>query len=185
MKKNSVLKSKRLSHFSFPISHSQKGFTYIELILYISLITMVIMALVPFAWNVIGGSVKSRNQQEVSAQARAIGERIKWEIRNAKDVQAVTSTQLTLNDFDSTKNPTIIKLNGTNITIKEGTGAEVPLHSDTIQVTSLTFSDYTSTDDKTKNVQFTFTVDERPTGTRHEYQVPSVTVEGDAEVRSN
>src|SRR3990167_11538866 len=65
------------------------GFTLIELILYVALITIILSAIVPFAWNTVQTGVKSAVQQEVNANARYISERIKYEIRNSTGINSV------------------------------------------------------------------------------------------------
>ena len=70
----------------------QSGFTFIEIILYFALVAIVMSAIIPFAWNVIGGSVKSSIQQEVFANARYVSEIIKYEVRNSTGINSVTAT---------------------------------------------------------------------------------------------
>ena len=60
---------------------SGAGFTFIELILYVAIVTIILSALVPFAWSAIETGVKSAVKQEVNANARYLSERIKYEIR--------------------------------------------------------------------------------------------------------
>lgn len=161
-----------------------EGFTLIELILYVSIITIVMSALIPFAWNIIGGSVKSTVEQDVSSQARYVSERIKYEIRNASDITSVNPTSISLTNFapDTT---TVISLVGSKMQInKNGTGA-VDLNSDDTAISGLTFVDYSSADLKSKNIKFTFTLDDSYTGSRQEYNAPPITIESSAEVRSN
>ena len=162
-----------------------KGFTFIEIILYISIVSIVLMALVPFAWNVIGGSVKSSAEQEVSSQARFISEKIKYEIRNADSINSIAATSISLDPPGTINDPTIIDLSGGKIRIKLGAAAIVDLNSTDTNITSLTFTDFTSADNKTKNIQFIFTIDDNYGSSRQEYDVPAQTVEGSSELRSN
>lgn len=159
------------------------GFTLVELILYVAVVAVIVSALVPLAWNTIGNSAKSSVQQEVAANARHISEIIKYEIRRASGLSAVTPTTLTLNNF-SPDTTTTFQLNGTNLQINRNGAGYVNLNSPDTQVTGLAFTNYTSGDNKTKNIQFSFTVSTNTTSTRQEYQ-QSVTIEGDGEVRSN
>lgn len=164
-----------------------KGFTLIELILYVAIITIVMSALIPFAWNVIGGSVKSSAQQEVSSQARFVSERIKYEIRQASGITSVGATSISLTNF-SPDTATVISLSGGKLQInKNGTGP-VNLNSDDTTITTvggLIFKDYTSADNKTKHIQFSFTMDDNYPGSRQEYDAPAIIVESSAELRSN
>lgn len=164
---------------------NQDGFTFIELILYISLLTIILSALIPFAWNIIEGSVKSSAQQEVFGNARYVSEIIKYEIRNSIGINSISATSISLVNSVGANNPTVIDLSAGKIRIKKGAAAVVNLNSTDTNVTALTFTNYTSGTNTTENIQFTFTIDDNYTGPRQEYQVPAVLVQGDAEVRSN
>ena len=166
------------------------GFTFIELILYVAIVTIILSALVPFAWSAIETGVKSAVQQEVNANARYISERIKYEIRNSTDINlpVVGSSGTTLSIVTSipATNPTIIDrdLPTGNITIKQGAGSTVNLNSANTVISSLTFTSYTSGDNKTKHIRFNMTVLASFAAARQEYQ-DSVVIESSAEVRSN
>jgi prepilin-type N-terminal cleavage/methylation domain-containing protein len=163
----------------------RRGFTFIELILYLAIVSIVLGALVPFAFTVIGSGVKSSTQQEVFSSARFISERIKYEIRNATGINSVSATSLSLATATGSTNPTVIDLSGGNIRIKQGVSTAVNLNSANTTVPSLSFVNFTSGDNKTKHVQFTFTLNANFNSTvRQEYQ-ETMTVEGSAEVRSN
>jgi type II secretory pathway pseudopilin PulG len=164
----------------------QKGFTYIELLIYISIVTMMMVTLVPFAWNIIGSGAKSATQQEVVANARYMSERMKYEIRNASGIASVSANRISLNTANVSTNPTVIALSGGNLTISFASGSAVNLNSQKASISALTFSNYTSTSSATKHIQFVFTVNSNYAGAgqRQEYK-NSTTVEGSSEVRSN
>lgn len=164
----------------------ERGFTFIELILYISIVTIMLSAIIPFAWNVIEGGIKSSAEQEVFSQARYVSERIKYEIRNATSINSpsagASGSVLNLNSPTAT----IIDLNSGKVRISQNGGSTYTnLNSTDTTASSLTFTSYTSSDNKTKHIQFSFTMDDTGTSTRKEYQVPAVTIESSAEVRSN
>lgn len=172
-------------------SNIHKGFTLIELILYVSILTLVLTAFITFAWNSIQTGVKSTVQQEVSANARYISERIKHEIRNSTDINlpAVSSsgTTLDLTTSTTTTSPTIIELDipTGNIRIKQGTGGVwVSLNSANTTISSLTFTNYSSVDNKTKHIQYNMTISAKYDSTRQEYK-GNIVIEGSAELRSN
>lgn len=161
------------------------GFTFIELILYISIVTMMMMTLIPFAWNVIQGGAKSATQQEVFSNARYISERIKYEIRNAAGINSVSATSISLIASPSANNPTVIDFSGGNIRIKQGSGSTINLNSQNASVSALTFTNYTSADNKTEHIQFTLTVNASNSGTKRQDYNAATTIEGSAEVRNN
>jgi len=67
------------------------GFTFVELLLYISVVSIMISSLVLFALTIINNGAKSSTHQEVFSQARYISERFKYEIRNATGINSVSS----------------------------------------------------------------------------------------------
>lgn len=160
------------------------GFTFIELILYISIVTIMLSAMVPFAWNVIGAAAKSNTEQEVFSQARFVSERIKYEVRNATGINSVAATSISLATAVPATNPTIIDLVGGNIRIKQGAGAVVVLNSPDVVISGLTFTNNTSADNKTKNISYVFTLSANYGSTRQEF-VETTTVRSSAEVRTN
>jgi type II secretory pathway pseudopilin PulG len=172
----------------------QKGFTFIELIIYISISTIVISAMIPFAWNIILTGAKSGAQQEVFSHARYMSERIKYEIRNALGITSVSSTQIVLCETSGAcaTNPTTITyvprvgaIPGKITLQRNGAASADNLNTIDLDVTSATFTNYTSADNKTKHIWFTFTVDDTGVSSRQEYKVTPVSIESSAEVRSN
>lgn len=174
--------------FEEGFNKSGAGFTFIELILYVAILTIVLSALVPFAWNAVETGVKSAVQQEVNANARYVSERIKYEIRNANSITSINNTSCTNNiiEINTTTNPvTIIDVSGGKIRIRYGAGGTpINLNSNNTNVSCLTFTDYRSGDAKTKHIQFTINIAAAFGVARQEYQ-DSVVIESSAEVRSN
>lgn len=166
------------------MNNHSKGFTFIELILYVAIIAIILSALVPFAWNTVESGVKSSVQQEVNTNARYISERIKYEIRNATGINSVTSSSISFITSTPSTNPTVIDLSGGNIRIQQGIGSVINLNSTNTVINSLTFTNYSSGDTKTKHIQFRITVAASFAAARQEYQ-DSVVVEGSSEIRSN
>ena len=167
---------------------TERGFTFIELILYVSIVTIILSAIVPFAWSAVETGVKSAVQQEVNANARYVSERIKYEIRNANSITSIFNTSCSDNriELNTTTNAiTVIDIAGGKIRIRYGAaGTPVNLNSDNTNVNCLTFTNYTSGDNKTKHIQFVITVAASFAAARQEYQ-DSVVVESSNEVRSN
>ncbi|MBI4079053.1 MAG: hypothetical protein HY429_02030 [Candidatus Levybacteria bacterium] len=169
------------------------GYTYIELILYIAIVTIMMQALIPFAWSIIQGGVKSSVQQEVFSQTRFISEKLKLEIRNAGDISLAQS------DFDvnlaenATKKITLTTLTGQTIVIdvssgvvriKRGSNPPVAINAANIAVTDLTFTNYSSLDSKTKHVGFMLSTTSSNPSPRQEYQA-NIALKTSSEIRSN
>ena len=61
----------------------QQGFTLIEMILYIGIVSIFLGGVVRVAWNSIYGRVKAQVMEHVNYAARFTGKRMMYEIRNA------------------------------------------------------------------------------------------------------
>jgi Tfp pilus assembly protein PilE len=172
-------------------SRFERGFTFIEAILYVAIVSVMLTALIPFVWNIVEGGSKSSVQQEVSGNARFISERIKYEIRNSFGVTSPatggSANSLTLceNSGSCITSPTVIAVSGSNITIQDkGVLPAVQLNSNDVSISGLSFTNNTSADNKTKNVSFSFTIQQKYSGARVDFK-SSMTIQSSAEVRSN
>lgn len=166
------------------IHNSLNGFTLIELIIYVSIMTVIITAVIPFSRDMILNGAKSSVQEEVYGSGRYIAERIKSEIRNAKGINSVSGSTLSLQDFVAANDPTVIDLSAGKVRIKQGAGSAINLNSNDTNVTSLTFTNNSSLDNKTKNISYSISLQSTSASTRQEYQA-DINVSGSAEIRSN
>lgn len=172
--------------------YNQKGFTFIELIIYTAITAIFIFGAINFGWDIILGNVKSKNYQEVTENLRFAEKRILFEIRNASGINSVTSQSICLSNSDSTRNPTRIYLSGTILRIGWGGGSptctglttDVPLITNLVNATLLNFVNLSNGGGTTKNIQFTLTLSLLNPSGRSEY-ARTQTFESSVEVRSN
>jgi hypothetical protein len=154
-----------------------------------------VSSLVVFALSLISLGTKSSQQEQVSTAASFISEKIKYEIRNASDINMSTSNfgvnladpnnkgdSVSLAESGS-NNPAVFNVAGGNAQLTLGAGAVTALNSSDVQITNLTFTNLSSANGSSKNLRFTLTITSIATspGNIHE----STTLEGDAELRSN
>lgn len=143
----------------FKNKHNQ-GFTLIELILYVGIVSIVVTAAVTFAWNIIYSRVRSQIQVEVNQNMKLVANRIAYEIRTASDIATVSASTLSLENDDLARNPTEVSIASNKIMIGYGSAGDCPttnpceLTSNNIVANSLTFTDLSSTN--AKNVKFSF-----------------------------
>lgn len=167
---------------------NQRGFTFIELILYIALVSIFIGGAITFAWNVIYGGIKSGVEREVNQNLRLAAKRIAFEIRNASAINSVGVSDLCLASATAARNPTRIYVSGGRLRVAWGGGSlnctsmtsDQPLSTNLVTVSGLTFTDR-SAGTLSANVDYSFTVSS--TGVREEWQA-SQSYSGSAEVRS-
>lgn len=156
-------------------SLSQSGFTLIELILYVVLVTMMLGTLIPFAWNVIEGGVKVQVEQEVYSQARYLSEVMKIAIRDGSSISVCNATELHVTNSVNPTSSTRICYAANAITFTQGNppaacpgAATSRLHSVDTSITAFSCTNYTGTG--TDNAQVTFTMtDNYSSTTRQEY----------------
>lgn len=170
-----------------------KGFTLIELIIYLAIVSVIVNTLVLFAWNVIGQGSKGNRQQEVYSAAMFLSEKIKYEIRNADDINTASSDfgiNLAANagkkislKATGANDPIIFDVLSDQARIKRGVNASVPLNPTGTKITDLTFINFSSGTGTTKSIQFTLTVTALNPSAGNVYETTSI--ESSAEVRSH
>lgn len=164
---------------------NKKGFSLVELIIYIALLSIVISGAVLFAWDIIYGRVRSRIQLEVNQNLRLSSKRMMFEIRNADDIRNVKSDSVCLES--ASFNLLSFYLDNNRLMIGWGNRCNnppnrYPITSNMVNVENLEFADLTTTDDSSKNVRFVITI--ASNSDRKEWQ-KSQTYTSSVELRSN
>lgn len=123
------------------------GYTLIELLLYISMVSILLFSITSFFSVTIESRIKNQSIAEVNDQGAAVVDYISRTVRNATSISSPaaggTGTSLTLVVPTGANSPTVFNLNGTTLQVKEGTAAAVSLTSSDVQVTNLTFKNLT------------------------------------------
>ena len=159
----------------------QQGFTFLELILYIALLSIFLTGAIYFAWDIIYGQVRSTVQQEVNENLRIAVERIQFEIRNAVKINNVGTNFIELDS--GLIGPTIISLVEKRIQITQG-GETNNLTSSNVEVTDLSFTNLTTGDQSSKNIKFSLSLRHKNPGGRKDW-AREQTFETSVELRSN
>lgn len=107
------------------------GYTLIELILYISLSAIMLLAISMTLSTFLESRIKSQVISEVNGEGMQVMQLITQTIRNAKGINSpligTSDTSLSLSVIDPLKDPTIFDLSGGEIRIKEGANPEISL----------------------------------------------------------
>ncbi|MFC1789381.1 type II secretion system protein J [Patescibacteria group bacterium] len=134
------------------IAKKNKGFTLIEMIVYIAILSVIVVALSSFLMWVLKANAKSNSIKEVLDSSRRFMEIITYEIKGAKSIYlpTTTSTQLSLETiryFPDGENSTYIDfyLATSTIFLKKESQGPVAITSDKVEVNSLSFSQIQST----------------------------------------
>lgn len=167
--------------------HKNKGFTLVEMLLYISLVSVFITAAILFLWNIVYSGVKAKTLLDVNQNLRFASKRITYEIQNSSDIVYVNNGDLCLLSQDSTMNYVRIYLNSDQLRIAWNGAAgctnminNAPLTSNNIRVSDFQVFDLSDVSGTSKNVQFSLTVEGK--GERQEWQLER-SYTGSAELR--
>ncbi|MDP4008574.1 MAG: prepilin-type N-terminal cleavage/methylation domain-containing protein [Candidatus Peregrinibacteria bacterium] len=134
-----------------------KGFTLIELIIYVAIASGVLVSVITFAWAVIGSGVKVDVSSELTQNGRFVLEKITQEIHAAEDVVIGSST------FGVSPGVLTLDLSGPNTDVVFDTYAkDVTVGGQVISITKLRMQDGTDpavdiTSDKVNLTNFVLT----------------------------
>ncbi len=161
--------------FKKHISTTQ-GFSLIELILYVALVSGMVLGFLSLSISVISARNKTYATQEVHANMQFALEVISDRIRSASGVNLGTSTfttdpgVLSLSMSTPALDPTVIRLNTDDgkLQITEGASSTVFLTTDRVKVTNLVFTNLTGTSDH-ENIGIDATIEYNRSGTEVQF----------------
>src|SRR3989338_5850578 len=93
----------------------KKGFTIIELLIYITLISIFVTSAITFSWDIIYGRERTNRQQTVEQSARIALSKITYEIQRAENIISVSDNKI---ELDNGSSATEISLNSGVLQIK-------------------------------------------------------------------
>ena len=145
------------------IYHSHKtikGFTLIEILLYISISSVLLLSVSSFFSMLLQSRVKNQTVAEVEQQGLEVMQIITQALRNADVINApapgTSAASLSANTLISGSNPTIFDLSSGAIRITEGANPAIPLTNSHISGTNIIFKNLSrSGTPGTVRIQFT------------------------------
>jgi len=166
---------------------SQKGFTLIELILYVGISSFILLVTFLFASQILEARVKAQAIAEVEQQGDWVVQTITQAIKNSKSpinspTINGTASLLSLTMADTAKNPTDFSLSNGAIIIGEANGVALSLTNSNVVVSGLSFQNLSRTG-TAGNIKFSFVVSYNNQGQlRYEFNY-SKTFYGSSSVR--
>ena len=119
----------------------KKGFTLIEMLLYLSILSVVVLALSSFLFLTYTSRIKGNVIAEVEQQGSQTMSLITQNIRNSSGitlpVAGASAASLDLTEYIGAVSPTIFNQSGNKIQITEGAGGAVDLTSNRVIVSGL------------------------------------------------
>ena len=176
---------KRINEMMNTNATKNRGYTLIELLLYVVILGMLLGSVVSFFGMVTEARVKNQTVAEVDEQGTMVMDYMTQTIRNASSISApaaggVAASSLTLVVPTAVLSPTIFSLSGTTLQIKEGTAAAVPLTNGKVQISGLSFKNLTRSG-TSGIVQVSFTISRVNPNNRNEFSYQK-TFTGSAEL---
>lgn len=121
-----------------------KGFTIIELIIYIGIVAGILLVFFNFGWEVVYGDVKSQTIREVQQNSRFTMEKITESILSASGINTPLngnfSDSLSLEMQDLNLTPTVFEVSDGRLIITQGSNTPYQLTNNRVRVSSLQFS---------------------------------------------
>lgn len=164
---------------------NKKGFTILELLLYVGILSAVMFSIAFFIQMMMSARLKSQTIAEVEQQGQQVMQQITQVIRNANSITApaagTNGASLTVDVYDAGKDPTIIDVASNVLRIKEGAGSAVPLTSSRVNVSGSSFQNL-SRASTPGTVRIQFTITHVNTSQKNEFEY-SKTFYGSANIR--
>ena len=158
-------------------SKDSSGFTLVEILLYISIISILTLSFSIFLFMILQSRAKHQTISEVDQVGIQASQIISQAIRNAKRInlpaQGSQGTTLSLEMEDALKNPTILNSGGTNIQKKEGVNPITSLTSSRLNISNFSFYNV-SKDDTSGVIKFQFTISYVNPSGRNEYDYSKI-----------
>lgn len=122
----------------------QKGFTLIEILIYIAVSSVVLVVVVGFAREILKVRNKITIISKVEQNARYAMTRMVKEIREAEDIEVLDQNTIILQVSDVSRNPVIFDLGDGVLYIKEGAVDPVAVTGNDVKVGEVLFEDRTT-----------------------------------------
>lgn len=151
----------------------QKSFSLIEILLYISMVSIIILAISTLLAMILNARIKTETMLEVESQGQFLVETITKSINEAQSVNlpaaATTGDSLSLATNDVNTTPTVYALSSGALTIAEGALPNEKLTNSKITVSNLNFTNTQNAGSTSGAIQVNFTISFNNTSNRNEY----------------
>jgi prepilin-type N-terminal cleavage/methylation domain-containing protein len=125
-------------------SKEHRGFTLVELLLYVAIASMILLSVSFFLSALLGSRVKSQTVAEVDEQGLQAMQIMTQTVRNAAAVNSpatgASDTSLSVNTPVSANNPTVFDTANGAIRMKEGAATATPLINSRVAASNVSFS---------------------------------------------
>jgi len=142
-----------------------KGFTLIEILIYSVLTAFILsMVLVP-VYQIMQSSSNLDVKNATEAEANFLLRKMEWVLSSVSAINfpaaGSSSSTLSVSRINFSQNPIVFSLGNNNLTIKQGSGATATLNSQSISVSSASFSHLAAAGNTPEAVKINLTVNSK------------------------
>ncbi len=150
-----------------------RGFTLIEMILYVAICSVLLLSLSTMFTYLLGSRVKGQAITEVNQQGFFTMNLMTSAIRNASSVDIPlmgnSSSTLSITTQLAPLNPTVFTLSSTTLMVTEAGGVSIPLTNSRLVVSSLLFENISSASSTDKIIRISYTLSYTSGSPKQEY----------------
>lgn len=151
---------------------SKKGFSLIEMLLYVSISSVILLSLSLFLTFLLSERIKNQSIADVNQQGLQIMQLVTQTIRNSRSIDypsiGATSTSLSMTMVDPLLSPTVFDIVNGVVRIKEGSNNAIPLTNSHVTVSSFVFHNISGTSSTDRIIRLSFMVDHNNLNGRNE-----------------
>jgi type II secretory pathway pseudopilin PulG len=152
---------------------NKKGFTLVEMILYVSVCSILLLTISTYLSFLLGARIRSQAITEVNQQGFRAMNLVALTVRNGRSIEVpvvgATTTTLSLTTKDALLNPTVFDVASGTLRITEGAGQPVPLTNSRVVISNLFFQNLSSTSSAERIIRISFTLDYKNLSGKDEY----------------
>ena len=153
----------------------QKGFTLVEMILYVAICSLFLLTLSTFLSYLLQARVRSQAIAEVNQQGTQVMYMMTETIRNGRTINTpsigATSTTLSVTTGVPLLDPTVFSVGTGTVYITEGSRAAVALTNSRVIVSNFVLSNISSASSTDRIVRISFTLDYKTQSSKTEYSL--------------
>lgn len=156
------------------LSPHVKGFSLIEMILYVSISSILLFSLTSFLIFLFSSRVKNQSIADVNQEGTHVMQLMTQTIRNSRSINSpalgTVGSSLSLTVADPLLSPTVFDVSSGTLRITEGSYAPIALTNSHVIVSSTTFQNVSSTSSTDRIIKIQFTIDHVNPTSVHEYK---------------
>lgn len=139
-------------------SFHQKGFTLIEIIIYLAILGIILASGIGLGYTMIIVSAQRDASAEMYENATLIVNKVQWIVEGATKINSPiinqTATSLSIDTQDTSNNPFVFDASNGSFRISKKNGSFQPITSSQVAVSNVSFTNYAFSSDTGNTIRF-------------------------------